>query len=116
MAGFTVTASDRGSVAVLRLAGYFNDSGGKELQRVAEGLLRGGKPGLVIDFSGCTGINSLGVGELLGLLEVVAEEFQGKVALCGFDDVTRTVFHLSGILDMTPHAATVEDACRAVEP
>lgn len=112
MPGFTLTIENKPNCVIVRLDGYLDGETGQQLQQLLEGVLCRGTRGLVLDFSKCTSINSLGVSCLLETVIRIVEDFGGKLVLVGMNELQRRVMILSGIIPMAISSPNLDEACR----
>lgn len=113
MPGLILTIENKPNCVIIRLDGYLDGETGQQLQQLLEDLLCRGTRGMVLDFSTCTSINSLGVSCLLEIVIRITEDFGGKLVFVGLNDLQRRVMVLSGIIPMAISAPTLVEACRA---
>lgn len=112
MSGLMLTTETKPNCVVIRLDGYLDGETGQQLQQLLEGLLCRGLRGIVLEFSKCTNINSLGVSSMLDITMRVTEDFGGKLVLTGLNELHRKVMILSGIIPMATSAPNLHEACR----
>ncbi len=116
MAEFTVESRQKGEVEILICRGYLNREGGAGLRKAVEEKLERSRIFFVMDFSECTGLNSPGVGEIMGIAIFVTEDFRGKLILCGLDDLKRKVFDMAGIFQNAQEAPNEGEALQLASP
>ncbi|MFZ2957909.1 MAG: STAS domain-containing protein [Candidatus Ozemobacteraceae bacterium] len=103
---------DQESVPTFVVTGYFDEDLGKELNaQIDIGLIQG-KNHVIVDFSACPVINSLGVAQLLELTVRVDEDFAGKIFLVGVSPVIVKVLRLAGVV---PQANLVDSLTTALQ-
>lgn len=112
MPGITLTIENKPTCVIVRLDGYLDGETGQQLQQLLEGLLCRGTRGMVLEFSKCTSINSLGVSCLLEIVIRIIEDFGGKLVFVGLNELQRRVMVLSGIIPMAISAPNIDEACR----
>ena len=104
-----VVSHQSGAVVIVTPQGRFDTNGGPEVERVlAEHIERGAKH-IVLDLSGIEYISSIGLRVILKAVMAMIRK-GGRVVLCGGNDQVRTVFQLSGVMIMSLHASTLEEA------
>lgn len=113
MPGLILTIENKPNCVIIRLDGYLDGETGQQLQQLLEDLLCRGTRGMVLDFSTCTSINSLGVSCLLEIVIRIVEDFGGKLVFIGLNELQRRVMVLSGIIPMAISAPNLAEACRA---
>jgi len=112
MPGLTLTIDNKPNCVIVRLEGFLDGETGQQLQQMLEGQLCRGIRGLVLEFSKCTGINSLGVSCLLEISIRIIEDFNGRLVLVGLNELQRRVMILSGIIPLATSAPNIDEACR----
>jgi len=89
--------------------GRFDTNGGPEVERVLADHIERGARQIVLDLSQIEYISSIGLRVILKTVMAMIRK-GGKVVLCGGNDQVRTVFELSGVMIMSLHASTLDDA------
>lgn len=105
----TVVSRQSGSVMVVTPQGRFDTNGGPEVERVLADHIERGARQIVLDLSQIEYISSIGLRVILKTVMAMIRK-GGKVVLCGGNDQVRTVFELSGVMIMSLHAPTLDDA------
>lgn len=105
----TVVSRQSGSVMVVTPQGRFDTNGGPEVERVLADHIERGARQIVLDLSQIEYISSIGLRVILKTVMAMIRK-GGKVVLCGGNDQVRTVFELSGVMIMSLHASTLDDA------
>jgi len=111
---FICDTSQEGDVFILRCQGYLDDQGGVTLLQTAEKIYQKGAQKIVINFSATPVVNSPGLAALLQLAETVVEERQGKLALCGLNELTNSVFKMVGLLKLSRALPSEKEAIAAL--
>ena len=109
MENFILNIQETDDLAVFFVKGYFNDEAGEKIDDSAGVFLSKGKKILILDFSECVVINSLGVASLMGLAIRVTDEFQAKLIFSGLDPFKNQVLLVSGILPLVEVASNVQE-------
>lgn len=112
MPGLKLTTENKTNCVIVRLEGYLDDDTGHQLQQLLEDLLCRGVRGMVLEFSKCTNINSLGVSALLDITIRIIEDFGGRLVLTGMNELQRKVMILSGMITLAKSAPNLDEACR----
>lgn len=113
-ASFSINHVEAGTTKVLDIHGYFADEAGAALEQAVEELLHAGVLSFVLDFSSCNVISSPGIAALMDITLKITEDFQGKVALCGLDDLQRKVLNMAGIINIAAEGGSREAAVALV--
>ncbi len=108
-ATFEIQTQERDGVPVIILKGYLDEDAATRIDSAIEGFHQKGKNGFVLDFSGCTNVNSLGASALLDMGVKISEEFQGKLLLAALPAYQNRVFSLMGIFQVAQPVATIEE-------
>ena len=87
----------------------FDTNSSPEVERILMGHIAGGERQIVLDLSRISYISSIGLRVILKTAMAMIKK-GGRVVLCGGNDHVRTVFQLSGVMIMSLHAATLEEA------
>ena len=93
-------AEQRGTLAVMEVAGYINNEGGEAIAREARKLLDGGNRTLLLDLKATRIINSIGISLLLEVLERTIE-VQGALAFCCLTPSIAKTFQIMGLSQYT---------------
>ena len=93
---FKISVTDSDELVIFEVEGYFAEEAGSELNRLAEEVLCQKKLNLVVDFQKCSVLSSPGVGKMIELAELVAEDFLGSICLCGLDEIKEKVLRMTG--------------------
>ena len=104
--GGKITQSEHDGITVFSLSGYFDEDLGHTLNERADHSLRNGKASLIIDFSQCAAVNSLGVEQLIELSVKVIQDFKGRLVFSQIKPIMQRVFDLAGItpqVDLVPN-------------
>lgn len=112
MPGLALTTEARPNCVIIRVDGYLDGDSGQQLLQLVEDLLCRGVRGIVVDFTRCGNINSLGVSSLIDVAIRIIEDFGGRLAFTGFSELQRKVLILAGIIPMAVAAPTLAEACR----
>ncbi len=110
----TVVSYQSGSVMVVAPQGRFDTNGGSEVERVLTDHMECGARQIVLDLSRIEYISSIGLRVILKTAMAMIKK-GGRVVLCGGNDHVRTVFQLSGVMIMSFHVATLEEAILKVQ-
>ena len=105
-APFEINREVEPSVLILRPAGYINESGGSQIRVACEEALAENLRAIIIDFHSSDQINSLGISNLIAVIEKSAE-LGARLAFTGLSQSVREVFDLVGI---TRHVLVADDA------
>jgi anti-anti-sigma regulatory factor len=97
VSAFQATAQRQEDRTVVLLEGYLNQRGGETLRLQVQEILQGRPAALVLDFSGTTLVNSIGVSFLLEIIEAAR---RGSTAL-EFVHVPADIGDLFGLLGIS---------------
>ena len=89
---------DHGDHAVLYPSGYLNGPTGREIEQACGELMLQGQRRLIINFSHIETINTMGIANLVGLLEKVGRR-AGAVCFCNLLPANRQILD---VLDISP--------------
>lgn len=109
-----VLSHQSGTVVIVTPKGRFDTNGGPEVERVLTEHIERGARQIVLDLSGIEYISSIGLRVILKTVMAMIRK-GGRVVLCGGNDQVRTVFQLSGVMIMSLHASTLEEAILKVQ-
>jgi stage II sporulation protein AA (anti-sigma F factor antagonist) len=109
-----VLSHQSGTVMIVTPKGRFDTNGGPEVERVLTEHIEHGARQIVLDLSGIEYISSIGLRVILKTVMAMIRK-GGRVVLCGGNDQVRTVFQLSGVMIMSLHASTLEEAILKVQ-
>ncbi len=105
----------RKGITVLLVNSYFEEECGKELEETTDDLRSKGLKRVVIDFSRCPKVNSMGIGSLLESCTKIVNENHGHVVLCGMTQMMQKVFNMAGVLSLADDAESVDHAISLLE-
>jgi anti-anti-sigma regulatory factor len=111
-----ITVSEHSGYPVILIEGYFDDDLGLLVQQRVEELLHRGRITVLLDFSGCSAVNSLGVEKILNMVLMITEDFQGKLMLITLKPIMLQVFELAGIIPRADVASTIPGAISVLGP
>jgi anti-anti-sigma factor len=103
---FQITRQREPEVLLLSTAGYINDEGGERIRSECEAALEENLKKIIIDFGASELINSVGIANLIAVIERV-EERHGKLVFARLSPTVREVFEMIGI---TKHVQIFDDA------
>lgn len=106
---FEVQSEREPEVLILRPAGYINDRGGAQIRTECEAAMAENLRNIIIDFHSSEQNNSIGIANLIAVIERV-DEIGGKLAFTGLGQTVREVFDIMGI---TRHVLVFDDAAAA---
>ncbi|GAC1446867.1 MAG: hypothetical protein NVSMB56_09690 [Pyrinomonadaceae bacterium] len=104
-----VAANDINEVALIRAGTYLNKISGEQLERSCLECLDKGCRALVINFKDTDLVNSIGVANLLGVIDA-AEARQARVVFCHVAGQTAELFELLGLTRLVTLEPTEEAA------
>lgn len=107
---FSYKSESRDQIAIVRLKGYLEDSGGTKLKSHIEDQLAAGFTLFAFDFTDTTLISSPGVAALLDVSAIVVDDNAGQVAVWGFDKHHSTVMEMSGFFFIAEQMQSEEEA------
>lgn len=111
---YEIVQKDEKGVPVFFIRGYFTEMGNRELRRLVDPLLETGQTRIVLDFSGCTVINSLGIAGAMDLSFEIIDELEGRIAFSGLNKIIRNALEIAGLIPLVGFYHSVEDAVEAV--
>ncbi len=65
---------------------------------------------IVFDLSKCELINSLGLGELLDVILMIVQDYDGSAVVTGINALQQRLFKLTGVFPIAQSAASLEEA------
>jgi anti-sigma B factor antagonist len=98
---------------VLSVAGELDASTEQRFRDALTSVLTHGVPRIVVDLSQVAFISSAGIGVLMGVRRVLADE-GGVLALAAPQGEVAQVLSITGVAEVTPVAASVADAVAAL--
>ena len=110
--GLKITESTAGPVQVLHLQGYLDGHTFVELERKVDGLLKTGKPRIVIELSALSYIASAGVGVFINS-QHQAKAKGGTVQLVNPSASVREIFSILGLGSIFTIHDTLEQGVKA---
>jgi anti-anti-sigma factor len=109
---FSAFEADGDAVPVVRAGTYLNKISGEQLERACLEHLTRGARALVIDFRDTDLVNSIGVANLLGVIDA-AEARRARLVFCHVTGQTAELFDLLGLTRLVTLASD-EEAARAM--
>jgi len=110
-----VRASHLENVALISVAGYFNEEIGDEVNHVADGFLKKGFSRMILDLSPCQLVNSPGIAALMALTLNLVQEQKGHLILVGCSPIMVKAFTLATIIPRATQADSVQKAFKALK-
>ena len=110
----TVRTRTVGTVAVVEIEGYLNNTGGEKTAKACEALVAEGSRRLVLNFEQCRMANSVGISYLIDVLEQM-RELEGQVAFCCLTPTLAKTFTIMGLLNEAHPYATEREAVQALD-
>jgi anti-anti-sigma regulatory factor len=96
---------------VIYLQNYCNDETLEGLDEEIDSLCSEDKTNIIFDLSRCKIINSLGLGELLDVVLLIDQDYEGNSIITGINNFQTRLFKLTGII---PIAKTAENIDKAI--
>lgn len=115
MSPFEVTSALQDGIPILRVTGYYEKPAGQKVAELAEGFCSEKKYEIVLDLSGCAILTSPGVSTIVELAIDLADNYSGKLIICGLDKLKDHVLTLVGIQTMAEVTPTVVEALKAAK-
>jgi anti-anti-sigma factor len=112
---FQIVREREPNVLILRTEGYINDGGGAQLREACESALAENLRNIIIDFESSEHINSVGMANLIAVIERIGET-QGRLAFTGLTPTVKEVFDMMGITRHVLIFATAKDARAMLAP
>jgi len=113
MSQFEVSSSVQDGIPILRVKGYYEKPAGQKVAEAAATFWKDKKYHLVLDLSQCDILSSPGVSTIVELACDLADNYSGKLIICGLDKLKEKVLTLVGIQTMADLAPTVAEAVAA---
>jgi hypothetical protein len=114
METFEILFTDREDVAIAVIKGYFNADAGEMLSERVDRLGLKGVVKLVVDFTQCTLLNSPGVTSMVDIALKISEDFEGRIALVGLDNLKLQVLKTVHVIPPAEVALTLDEAFHMV--
>lgn len=111
-APFTCFQIEKGDILIVRSQGYLDDRGGLVVRQAVEASFARGFQKFVLNVAGSPVINSMGVAQILELVENILDQRHGTIAYCGLNELTNGVFKMVGLIKLGS-AHPTEDAAIA---
>ena len=112
---FSLHTSTIDDIPIVALSGYCGEPASLEMDEYVTGLLEGGRRNFILDFSRCTACSSLGLSNLLDLVERISEDFGGHLTFCGVGEFQMQILTIMGLFHYADTVATVEEAVSAMK-
>jgi anti-anti-sigma regulatory factor len=115
MSPFAVSCEIKDGIPVFRISGYYEKEAGHALNAQAETHFQNGRIFLVLDVSACSVLSSPGVSTLVELAVNAADNYNGRLFLCGLDALKTNRLTLVGMqtmADLHPTEAAALAAAR----
>lgn len=109
MARLQITPEPFNQGIVLHTDGYINDTGGAELRKACETALAENRKNIIIDFRATELINSVGISNLITVLERV-QEVNGQLIFTNLNPTVREVFDMMGLTKYAKIYQSAEEA------
>lgn len=109
MGTFQIRAEREPDVLLLRPEGYINDHAGAQLREECEAAIAENLRNIIINFESSDHINSVGISNLIAVIEHV-QEAHGHLVFTGLSTTVREVFEIMGI---TRHVVICDDPVAA---
>lgn len=107
---FELKTSERDGIPVLHVEGYFGEEAGNKAREQVLAWLGKSRVDIIVDFSKCNVINSLGISCLFDFTLKVCEDNQGKLFLAGMNQLMKEVVSLSGISSFAIEVSDISSA------
>ncbi len=105
-----LTVDQRDNLVVIYTEGYINNQGGEEIAREAFQLIDAGEKTLLLNLSGTTIVNSIGISFLIEIIEMMLE-IEGRLSFCSLTPTIEKTFHIMGL---TQYASIFPDEESAI--
>ena len=109
----TVDLQNDGTLGIIRVAGYLNQTSGEELYQACMRLLADGVQALLINLADCRIANSVGMSCLIEVLEALDTQ-GGRMAFCHATSTIGKTLRIMGLLLRATLHDTEEDALQAL--
>lgn len=109
MSGPAFQISSDFDLPVVYLQNYCNDETLEGLGDAINSLCESEKNHIVFDLSKCELINSLGLGQLLDVILMITQDYEGAAVVTGINALQHKLFGLTGIFPIAHSAANVEE-------
>ena len=110
-----VRTRSEGSVAVVAIEGYLNNTGGERTAEACEALIAQGSRRIVVNFEHCSMANSVGISYVIDVVEQM-RELEGQVAFCCLTPTLTKTFTIMGLLNEAQLYDTEQEAVQALGP
>lgn len=110
MDSYELIITERDSVVIAIIKGYFNADAGEDLNDRIDRLALAGKVRIIIDFSDCTLLNSPGVTSMVDITLKVSEDFDGKLVFFGLDQIKYNVLRTVHVIPPAEVASSLAEA------
>lgn len=111
---FTCSSQERGDIFIVRSQGYLDEKGGLTVRQTAEASFSRGLQKFILNFAGSPVINSVGLSQILELVENILDQQHGRVAYCGLNELTSGVFKMVGLLKLGTAHPNEDEAIAAL--
>ena len=110
----SVRARCVGTVAIVTIDGYLNNTGGEKIAEACEALIAEGSRRIVLNLENCSMANSVGISYLIDVLEQM-RELEGQTAFCCLTPTIAKTFTIMGLLREAQLFDTEQEAVQALE-
>jgi len=110
MEPFEIHFTEREGVTIAVVKGYFNAEAGELLSDKIDRLGLKGIVRVVVDFTHCSLLNSPGVTSMVDIVLKISEDFAGKIALVGLDNLKLQVLKTVHVIPPAEVALTLDEA------
>ena len=109
----TVDLQNDGTLGIIRVSGYLNQTSGDELHQACMRLLADGVQDVLVDLEHCSIVNSVGMSCLIEVLEALDAK-GGRMAFCNATPTIGKTLRIMGLLLRATLHDTEEDALEAM--
>ncbi|MBF0409194.1 MAG: STAS domain-containing protein [Candidatus Riflebacteria bacterium] len=97
-----------GTTEIFRINGYLDETGGDKLKLLCEKAISDGRKNFLFNFQNTPVINSSGLAMFLEIAVKIIDYKSGKISVTGLSKITKTAFHMIGLLELVSEYETEE--------
>lgn len=107
---FEVEVVEHGRWAAVSVVGELDVATAPRLRQEAVGVVSNGIDRLALDLSGCSFLDSTGLGVIVGLLKRLRNHEDGALVIVGAPGQVQKVFDITRVASIVPLVDTMEEA------
>lgn len=114
MSQFEVVNELREEIPIFQVKGYYEKPTGKKVNEEAKKYFQCGRIFLILDLSKCEILSSPGVSTIVELAVDAADNYNGKLIICGLDKLKEKILTLVAIQSIAQVVPSLPEAIQAI--